>query len=140
MLKLFSIIAGVLEIIFLSLLLVIVPNLISSYVHIQSVNITQLIDQVYPLRTQAVALLLAIASGATTILSGNKYRGYARMLQGIAMSIYFYLVLNSGAISISIILPNVALQVGAFVALQLMILEVASFAKIAQAGLEIAGK
>jgi hypothetical protein len=115
-------------------LLVYLPSVGSQYVKNFGADISGTLGTVF-LSSTAIALAIAIAILAIpsrAVKDAPKVSGGAKLLQGIVLAVYYYVILNGGTVSLSLVYSDVKLIVTATLLITLALLELSAVFRILQ--------
>ena len=130
--------AGILVSLFLIILLVVTPILISSLVQREGLGITGALSLFETAQTMSLAIIVALSVGASIATrSLPRVSGSLKVIQGAAAALYFYLVLEGGKVSFALALNSFQIEVIATLTLGLLLLELSASLKIIQGLVEI---
>ncbi len=115
-------------------LLVYLPSIGSQYVKNFGADISGTLGTVFLSQTAIVlAIALAIlAIPSRAVKDAPKVSGGAKLLQGIVLAVYYYVILNGGTVSLSLTYSNVDLIVTASLLITLSLLELSAVFRILQ--------
>lgn len=115
-------------------LLVYLPSVGSQYVKNFGADISGTLGTVF-LSSTAIALAIAIAILAIpgrAVKDAPRVSGGAKLLQGIVLAVYYYVILNGGTVSLSLAYSNVNLIVTATLLITLALLELSAVFRVLQ--------
>lgn len=115
-------------------LLVYLPSVGSQYVKNFGVDISGTLGTVF-LSSTAIALAIAIAILAIpgrAVKDAPKVSGGVKVMQGIVLALYYYVILNGGTVSLSLAYSNVNLIITATLLITLALLELSAVFRILQ--------
>ena len=121
------------------LFLVYLPSVGNQFLQGIGVNISGTLGTVF-LSTTAIALAIVLAILAIPIRGikeAPKITGGAKLLQGVALAAYYYVILNGGTVSISLLYSNIDLVITATLLITLALLEVSAVFRMLQGLFEI---
>jgi len=126
--KVGGMIVGILFAVIYIIFLVYLPSIASSYLKGFGADIGGTLGSVF-LSNTAVALVVAMAILSIPIRGikeAPRITGGAKLLQGIVMAAYYYVILNGGNVSISVLYSNIELVITATLLITLALLEVSA--------------
>ena len=121
------------------LLLVYLPSVANHYIKGFGADIGGSLGTVF-LSSLAVALALALAILAIpsrAVKDAPKISGGAKLLQGVVLAIYYYVILNGGTVSLSLLYSNVNLVITATLLITLALLELSAVFRMLQGAFEM---
>ena len=130
--KIGGLIIGILFAVIDVVLLVYLPSVTNQYVKGFGADIGGTLGSIF-LSNTAIALAIALAILAIPIRGINgapKITGGAKLLQGIVLAAYYYVILNGGTVSISLLYSNIQLVITATLLITLALLEVSALFRI----------
>lgn len=130
--KVGGLIIGILFAVIDIIVLVYLPSISSSYLKGFGADVGGTLGSVF-LSSTAIALAIALAVLAIPIRGikeAPKITGGAKLLQGIVLAAYYYVILNGGTVSISILYSNIELAITATLLITLALLEVSAVFRI----------
>jgi len=116
------------------LFLVYLPSVANQFLKNMGVNISGTLGTVF-LSTTAIVLAIVLAFLAIPIRGikeAPKITGSAKLLQGIVLAAYYYVILNGGTVSISLLYSNIDLVITATLLITLALLEVSAVFRMLQ--------
>ena len=116
------------------LFLVYLPSVGSQFLKSMGVNISGTLGTVF-LSTTAIALAIVLAILAIPIRGvkeAPRITGGAKLLQGVTLAAYYYVILNGGTISISLLYSNIDLVITATLLITLALLELSAVFRMLQ--------
>jgi hypothetical protein len=114
------------------LLLLYIPSVTSQYLKGFGADIGGTLGSVFLSNTAiALVIMLAIlASPIRGIKEAPKITGGAKLLQGIVLAAYYYVILNGGTVSISLLYNSINLVITATLLITLALLEASALFRI----------
>lgn len=115
-------------------LLVYLPSVANHYIKGFGADIGGSLGSVF-LSNIAVALAVALAVLAIpsrAVKDAPKVSGGAKLVQGIVLAVYYYVILNGGTVSLSLLYSNVELLLTATLLISLALLELSAAFRILQ--------
>jgi hypothetical protein len=130
--KIGGLIVGILFAVVDIVLLVYLPSVTSQYLKGFGADIGGTLGSVF-LSNTAIALAITLAILAIPIRGikeAPKITGGAKLLQGVVLAAYYYVILNGGTVSISVLYSNIELAITATLLITLALLEVSAIFRI----------
>jgi hypothetical protein len=121
------------------LLLVYLPGVANQYIKGLGADIGGSLSSVF-LSTTAIILAVALAVLAIPIRGikeAPRVTGAAKLLQGIVLAAYYYIILNGGTVSLSLLYSDVDLVITVTLLITLALLEVSAILRMLQGLFEI---
>ncbi|HEY6282362.1 MAG TPA: hypothetical protein VIW22_00375 [Nitrososphaerales archaeon] len=115
-------------------LLVYLPGVTSQYLKGFGADVSGTLGSVF-LSSTAIVLALALAILAIPIRAvkgAPKITGAAKLLQGLVIAAYYYVILNGGTVSLSLLYGNIDLVITATLLITLALLEVSALFRMLQ--------
>jgi hypothetical protein len=114
------------------ILLLYIPSVTAQYVKGFGADIGGTLGSVF-LSNTAIALVIILAVLAIPIRGireAPKITGGAKLLQGVVLAAYYYVILNGGTVSISLLYSNIELAITATLLITLALLEISALFRI----------
>jgi len=121
------------------LFLVYLPSVANQYLTQMGLDISGTLSTVF-LSSTAIALAIVLAILAIPIRGireAPKITGGAKLVQGIVLAVYYYVILNGGTVSISLLYSDINLIITATLLITLSLLEVSAVFRMLQGAFEM---
>jgi hypothetical protein len=121
------------------LLLVYLPSVANQYIKSLGVDVGGTLTTVF-LSPVAIALAIALsvlAVPSRAVRDAPHVTGGAKLLQGITLALYYYVILSGGTISLSVLYSNIDLVLTVTLLITLALLEVSAVLRMLQGLLEM---
>jgi hypothetical protein len=119
--------------------LVYLPSVADQFLSQMGLNISGTLSTVF-LSTTAIALAIMLAALAIPIRGikeAPKITGGAKLVQGVVLAAYYYVILNGGTVSISLLYSGIDLVITATLLITLALLEVSAVFRVLQGAFEM---